>query len=248
MVKKIVLADDNRTFLMHIGLLLKRLGFQLLIATNGVEALSLLKSETADLVILEVHMDTLDGITTLRHIKSGDLTSHLPVIMISADKTPKTIKACRDHGCIDYLLKPVNVDRLHQSIQNAFFAQGGYGRKHIRTGCNKKVVVQYDGKQHHLFTEMIGEGGMYVRTENPFPVGSAVVVSLQLEGEKQRQYTGKIIYTKKEFGDFSKMSPGMAIQFMNLSPQDSNELHDFLKTLLTGDIIEEVGDRKILEA
>jgi CheY-like chemotaxis protein len=246
--KCIVLADDSKASIMYIGLLLKRLGFKLLPAKNGVEALSIIKSNTVDLVMLDVHMNTLDGITALRHIKSDDSISHLPVIMISSDISPETIKECRDLGCIDYIKKPVKVDLLHDSIQSAFFSQGKYGRKHIRTACNKKVVVQFDGKQYHLYAETIGEGGLYVRIENPFPIDSDVIVSLHPEDVKQRHYKGKIIYSKNEHGDFSIMSPGMAIQFVDLSQQDIDEQRDYLKTLLTKDIFEELGDRMILEA
>ncbi|MGC2062164.1 MAG: response regulator [Thermodesulfovibrionales bacterium] len=246
MQKKIVLADDNKTFLMYIGLLLKRLGFQILTARNGLDALRVIKLDAVDLVMLDVHMDTLDGIAALRLIKSDDRISHLPVIMISTDASPETIKACRDLGCIDYLQKPIKVDLLHDTIQGAFFADG-HGRKHIRTACNKKVSVQFGGKQHRLYAEVFGEGGIYVRTENPFPPGSDVVVSLHLEDAKERHYKGTIIYTKNDFGDFSRMSPGMAIQFVDLSHRDIHELSDFTKILLAEDIFEGNGGRTILE-
>ena len=247
MKKKIVLADDNKTFLMYIGLLLKRLGFQLLTAKNGLEALRVLKSTSADLVMLDVHMDTLDGITALRHIKADESTAHLPVIMISTDMSPETIKACTDLGCFDYLQKPVKVDLLHDAIHRSFLNRGNHGRKHIRTTCNQKVAVTFGGKQHHFYAETFAEGGVYVRTENPFPPGSEVVVSVHLENGEQRQYKGVIVYTKNEFGDFSSTSPGMAIQFLDLSQKDILELSDYMKILVAGDIFEEQGEKRILE-
>lgn len=245
--KKILLADDNKTFLMYIGLLLKRLGFQLLTARNGLDALKVLKTTSIDLVILDVHMETLDGITTLRHIKSNALTAHVPVIMLSTDMSPETITACKDLGCFDYMQKPVKVDLLHDAIQRSFFDFSGYGRKHIRTACNEKVIVDFSGKKHSLYAEMCSGGGLYVRSEDPIPTGSDVVVSLHLGNGEQRHYKGKVIYTKNEFGDFSAMSPGMAIQFTELSQQDELELNDYIKTLVAADIFEEQGEIKILE-
>jgi CheY-like chemotaxis protein/Tfp pilus assembly protein PilZ len=245
--KNILLADDNKTFLMYIGLLLKRLGFQLLTAKNGLDALRLLKSNSADLVLLDVHMDTLDGITALRHIKSDDKTAHLPVIMISTDMSPETIKTCTDLGCLDYLQKPIKVDLLHDAIHRSFLVQGRPGRKHIRTICNKKVVVTFGNKQHNFYAETFAEGGIYVRTEYPFPTGSDVTVSVQLEDGRHRHYKGKVVYAINEFSDSSSTSPGMAIQFLGLSQDDNIELFNYMKTLLAGDIFEEQGEKKILE-
>jgi len=76
MSKKIILADDNRTFLMYIGLLLKRFGFKVIPAENGLEVLKLVKLIESDVVMLDVHMQMLDGLSVLRHIKGDKRVSH----------------------------------------------------------------------------------------------------------------------------------------------------------------------------
>jgi CheY-like chemotaxis protein len=244
--KTIVLADDSKTFLMYMGLLLKRLGFGLLTSRNGQEALRLIKSNPVDLVMLNVYMPTLDGVAALRLIKSDNSICRLPVIMVSTDESPETIKECQDLGCIAFLPKPVKVDQLHAAIQKSFFLQGGHCRRHIRASCSKKIMVECQGNQRHYYTETFSEGGVYVRTENPLPVGSDAVVSVDFDDGKRR-YKGKVIYVKKEVGDFSTLSPGMAIQFMELSTQDNLELNSFMKGLVAGDILDEQGDDKFLE-
>jgi CheY-like chemotaxis protein len=244
--KTIVIADDSKTFLMYMSLLLKRLGFQLLTSRNGHEALRLIRLNPVDLVMLNVYMPILDGIETLRLIKSDSRISHLPVIMVSADMSPETMKVCQDFGCRDFLPKPVKVDRLHAAIQESFFLQGGHCRQHIRTSCSRKIMVEFRGDQRHYYTETFSEGGVYVRTRNPLLVDSAVVVSLDLD-DGRRRYKGKVIYVKNEVGDFSTLSPGMAIQFVELSSQDTLELNSFMKSLVAGDILDEQGDDKFLE-
>ncbi len=247
MGKNILLAYDGDTFLMYMGLLLKRLGFQVFTAKNGQEALSLIKSNPCDLVMLGVNMPILNGIETLRLIKSDRSISNLPVIMVSTDTSPETIKACQDLDCVDFLSKPIKVDQLHAAIQKSFFLQGSYCRKHIRVSCSRKITVQFQERQRHFYTETFSEGGVYVRTDNPVPVGSDVLVSLTLDDGEQRCYKGKVIYIKKEVGDFSTISPGMAIQFMDLTTHDNLELNSFIRDLVTGDILDEQGDNKILE-
>lgn len=248
MGKNIVLAYDDKTFLMYMGLLLKRFGFQLLTAKDGQEALRLIKSNPCDLVMLGVNMPTLDGIETLRLIKSDKSVSHLPVIMVSTDTSTEMMKACQDLDCVDFLPKPIKVDQLHAAIQKSFFQQGGHCRKHIRVSCSRKIVVEFQGIQRHFYTETFSEGGVYLRTEDPLPVGSDVVLSLNLDDGKQRRYKGTVVYIKKEVGDFSNISPGMAIQFIELATRDNLELNSFIKGLVASDILDEQGNNKILES
>jgi len=245
--KKTILVDDSKTFLMYVGLLLKRFGIKVLPAQTVLEALKMIKLQPPDLIMLNVHMVTIDGITALRHIKADTDIAHIPVIMISTDMSPETVNSCKALGCIDYLSKPIKVDKLHESIQRAFFAgSGGPIRKHIRTAYNKKISVYSNGIKYDLHTETLSEGGVYVRKEAPLPIGSNVDVTLQLESGKTLQSKGKVIYTKETFGDFLTLSPGMAIQFYGLSEQDHEDMNNYLKTLVAGDILEEQQE-KIIE-
>jgi CheY-like chemotaxis protein/Tfp pilus assembly protein PilZ len=245
--KKIILADDNKTFLMYVGLLLKRFGLQVFPAENGLEALKMIKATPPDLIMLDVHMATLDGMAALRHIKADRDMAQIPVIMISQDMSPETVNRCKGLGCSDYLPKPIKVDRLHESIQKAFFAGSGSPiRKCIRTTCNKKISVYCNGIKFDLYTEMLSEGGVYVRSEEPLPIGSDVDVTLHPESATTLQFKGKVIYTKETFGDFSTLPAGMAIQFYGLSERGHEVMNNYLRTLVAGDILEEQQE-KVLE-
>jgi len=245
--KKLILADDNKTFLMYVGLLLKRFGVEVLPAQNGLEALKMIKAQPPDLIMLDVHMDTMDGITALRHIKADRDIAQIPVIMVSVDISPETVNSCKAVGCSDYLYKPLKLDKLHESIQSAFISGSGRPvRKHIRTAYNKKISVCSNGVKYDLYTEMISEGGVYVRKKEPLPIGSDIEVTLHLESRKTLQCKGKVIYTKETFGGSSTFSPGMAIQFYGLSSQEHEYMNNYLKTLVAGDILEEQPE-KILE-
>ena len=240
MQKRIILADDNNTFLMYVGLLLKRFGIKVSPARNGLEALKMIKTTPPDIIMLDVHMETVDGISVLRHIKSDGAIAQIPVIMISKDMSPETINTCRRHGCSDYLFKPIKVDKLHESIQRAFFAGNGSPiRRCIRTACAKKISVYSDGVKYDLHTEMLSGGGVYVRKEKPLPIGSDVEVKFTLESSKELKLKGKIIYTKETCGDLSNLSPGMAIQFYGLSSREREDMNNFVKNLVAGDILEE---------
>jgi len=243
----IVLADASKASLMYLGLLLKRLGIKVMPVQNGLKALKMIKMHSPDLVILNVHLDEVDGISTLRHIKEDMDIAQIPVIMISMDMSPETVNTCKALGCIAYLAKPLKVDNLHESIQRAFFAgSSGPIRKYIRTAYHEKISVYSNGIKYDLYTEMLSEGGVYVRKEEPLPIGSDVIVTLHLESAKKLQIKGKVIYAKETVGDLSNLSPGMAIQFYGLSEQEQEDMNNYLKTLVAGDILEEQQE-KVLE-
>lgn len=245
MAKKIILADDNRTYLMYAGLLLKRFGFQVIPAENGLEVLKLIRLTGPDLVMLDVHMAPMDGITLLRHIKQHKTISYIPVIMVTVDASEETRETCLQHGCFDYMLKPLKVDKVYDSLQRCFFGHMGTNRKHVRTYFNKKVMLECNGQTYELFSETLSEGGIYLRKEEPFPEGTNVTVTLSLPNANQLTLKGVVIYQKSLFGDFFTFPPGMAIQFKDLSEQQVLSLKQHVENLIAADIIESGGTGSI---
>ena len=236
MRKKVIISDDNATFLMYVGLLLKRFDLKVFPTENGVELLKLLKYTDADAVLLDVHMQQMDGFTVLRYLKEDKKTSHIPVIMISADSSSETVEQCRQMGCFDYLTKPLKVDRLHDTLQACFFSQSGIFRRSLRTLCQIKVAVAYNGARYELYAESLSEGGIYIRMEKPLPAGSEVEVSVPLGNGYAIQAKGTVVYTKKLYGDFLSLSPGMAVKFNGLASDASETLKFYIEDLIAQDI------------
>lgn len=239
MKKKILIADDNKTFLMYVGLLLKRFDFDVIPAETGLEVLKLVKLTEPDLVLLDVHMSRIDGVTVLRHLREDQQTTHLSVIMISMDDAETTIQQCRNLGCFDYLLKPIKIDKLHDSIQSCFFSHKGTNRTRLRAPYTVKVSVHHDNVDYELFSESISIGGIYLRKQEPLPVGSRVSITLKLPDEHTIQTNGEVIYTKGLYGDFLRLPPGMAVAFKDLSEEDTERMRIFITDLLSRDIIED---------
>ena len=238
MMKRILIADDNQTFLMYLGLLLKRMEFKVMPAENGLEVLRLLKLSKIDLVVLDVHMKTMDGVTALRFIKEDPQTADVPVMMISHDADSETAEKCRDLGCFDYLLKPLKIDALHESLQRCFFGGNGRSRKFLRAPFKGKVLLSHNGNEYPLYAETLSEGGMYVIKKDPLPAGSEVVVKCGLGKAVQIVANGRVIYTKKLFGEYMTLPPGMAIEFEGLSNDDAGVLKFFIENLVAGEIFD----------
>jgi len=245
-MKTVIYADDNKTSLMYIGLLLKRFGFRVMPADSGFEALKLMKLIEADVVVLEVHMQHMDGVAVLRHMRENTLTSHIPVIMISADSRHESVEACRNLGCANYLFKPLKVDLLHNALQECFFTHKGISRKHLRALFHRKVIVIHRETRYELFAETLSAGGIYLRKENPFPLGDTLDLTIPLTQGDSLQLKGTIIYMKELLGDFLTLPPGMAVQFREITAGDALQLKNHLETIIAGDILEG-QEEKIIE-
>jgi CheY-like chemotaxis protein len=73
---------------------------------NGLDALELAKKDAVDLILLDIVMTPIDGVTALRKLKANDSTRQIPVIMVTALNMDEQVSACFDEGASDYIPKP----------------------------------------------------------------------------------------------------------------------------------------------
>lgn len=115
-VKKILVVDDSPTDRQFLLEGLSKLGYQVVLAENGEEALGKAKAEKPDLVLMDIVMPGMNGFQATRSIAKDDATKHIPVIVC----TTKSLETDRiwgmRQGARDYLVKPVNLDELAAKI------------------------------------------------------------------------------------------------------------------------------------
>lgn len=116
-VFKILVVDDEFAPRKILELLLKGEGYDVATANGGVEALAMLHSDSYDLVTTCIIMPGMNGIELLERIK--DKYPDIPVIFISALGSLETIKSAKHFGAFDYLIKPVEADKLRDSVSKA---------------------------------------------------------------------------------------------------------------------------------
>ena len=103
---KILCVDDELLNRIILRDALEPHGYEVLDATNGLEALAVLEREPIDVVLLDINMPEMDGLTACRHIKSSESTAYIPVIMItSLADTENRIRGI-EAGAEDYITKP----------------------------------------------------------------------------------------------------------------------------------------------
>jgi DNA-binding NtrC family response regulator len=115
---RIMLVDDEEGFLSTTRNVLERKGINVATATSGSEALEKLTQENIDVVILDVKMPGMDGVSALKAIKSR--YPSIEVIMLTGHGTVESALDGLRAGASDYLTKPVDIDELIAKAEEAF--------------------------------------------------------------------------------------------------------------------------------
>ena len=111
---KVLVADDALFTRKVLREILESEGYEVIEATNGREAVEKFQTERPDLVLLDVSMPEMDGLTTLHAIKEID--SEAKVIMVSAMGQSSTVQEALKSGACDFVVKPFRPNQIRELI------------------------------------------------------------------------------------------------------------------------------------
>ncbi|MCR9140669.1 MAG: response regulator [bacterium] len=105
---RILLVDDDPAIRDLVSRRLEESGFDCVTARDGNEALNLVQKRPFDLVLLDVMLPDINGLTILRNLREAEATANLPILMISANDESVQIVEAFNSGADDYITKPIN--------------------------------------------------------------------------------------------------------------------------------------------
>ena len=114
---KLLLVEDNEMNRDMLSRRLIRRGYEVAIAVDGDEGVTMAQSEKPDLVLMDMSLPVIDGWEATRRIKSSDETRHLPVIGLTAHAMAGDREKALEAGCDDYDTKPIELERLIGKIE-----------------------------------------------------------------------------------------------------------------------------------
>ncbi len=116
---RIVVADDDRMFRKVAETTLRRLGYAVATASDGEEALQLIRSERPDMIVLDLIMPKLQGFDVLTILKQDALTSAIPVIVLSSLTQEQDKQEALDLGAVAYFNKTTfSMSELVKQVEN----------------------------------------------------------------------------------------------------------------------------------
>jgi len=114
---KILVVEDNPMNLDMIVRRLMRKGFEILVASNGVDAVETARAERPELILMDMSLPVMDGWEATRRIKGDDALKDIPVIALTAHAMTGDREKALEAGCDDYETKPLEFPRLLVKIQ-----------------------------------------------------------------------------------------------------------------------------------
>jgi DNA-binding response OmpR family regulator len=114
---KILVVDDDPYILMSLEFLMKKNGYEVMVARNGEEALDILNTSIPDIVLLDIMMPDVNGYDICKHIKSTNNLKNSKVIFMSAKTKDSDIKKGYELGASLYVKKPFSTRELVKDIK-----------------------------------------------------------------------------------------------------------------------------------
>ena len=116
--KKVLLVDDSNTVLMMEKMILAKGPYTIVTARDGLEAIEKARSEQPDVVLLDVVMPRLDGLSACALLRKHPETSHIPIVMVTTRGEEANVETAFVNGCTDYVMKPINAIELLTKLNN----------------------------------------------------------------------------------------------------------------------------------
>ncbi len=119
---KILVVDDEELLVKGIRFNLQNEGYEVITASNGADAVRLVQEQNVDLLVLDIMMEQMDGLTACTKIREF---SNVPIILLTAKAEDMDKLIGFDHGADDYLTKPFNILELKARIRALLRRSGG---------------------------------------------------------------------------------------------------------------------------
>ncbi len=117
-MKKVLIADDNPDSLEIITFQMEMMGYSVIGAKHGQEAVEKAVEENPQLIVMDIMMPKMDGREATRIIRSNPKTQNIPILASTVLFRESDLKSCIDAGCNDYITKPFTLKQLQGKIQN----------------------------------------------------------------------------------------------------------------------------------
>ncbi len=112
----ILAVDDSASMRQMVAFALKNAGHDVVEAVDGEDALALAKNKNVNLVITDVNMPKMDGITLIRELRTLPAYKFTPILMLTTESAPEKKQQGKEAGATGWLVKPFNPDQLIATI------------------------------------------------------------------------------------------------------------------------------------
>ena len=115
-MRRIMIVDDSVSMRQMVGFTLRQGGYEVIEAQHGQDALSKLQSATVDLIITDLNMPVMDGITLIQNVRKQPSMKSKPILMLTTEGLASKKEQGKAAGATGWLVKPFDPEKLLQTI------------------------------------------------------------------------------------------------------------------------------------
>ena len=172
-IPRILIIEDEPQDIKILAGLLKEKGYQVRVARKPEQALKSLKTETVELILLDIRMPGMSGFEVCENLKENAYTENIPVIFLTAvDETEEKVKGL-ELGAVDYITKPFDLDEVAARVSRQLKLKSEYNRN---KGQGEYHKTSLDQQTRHEICRRLAD---YFEEEAPYLSGelSAVMIA-----------------------------------------------------------------------
>ncbi len=157
----ILIVDDHPENLEVLGKILKKYGYNISVALNGVEAIQKVNNLQPDLILLDLLMPEIDGLQVCKQIKKDKINSEIPIIFLTASNQENNLLRAFELGAADYITKPFKIPELIARIKTNLIVRKQAIKLETIHGKLKESEAKFKTIVDHL-----NDGVLIVNTQN----------------------------------------------------------------------------------
>jgi CheY-like chemotaxis protein len=195
--RKILLVDDNDALIEVLTIGLECRGYIVATATDGWEAMKIIFNNHCDVLLLDINMPRMDGITTVKALRKSDPYTH--ILLISGEADDFKIRQALQNGANGFLAKPFSMDALLGQLGKINFLQIGESKKTLREK-KERLVLKNQGWRRKLARRLRSSG-----FKRNFVFGIIILITVSLMGYLVTLFTETQTTPKKKDVYMEKM-------------------------------------------
>lgn len=117
MPKKILIVDDSESIREVVSFTLENEGFEVLVANDGTDALKFLDGREIDMIITDLHMPEMDGITLIKHVREMEAYQRIPILFLTTESQTSKKMEAKEAGATGWIIKPFVPAKLIAALQ-----------------------------------------------------------------------------------------------------------------------------------
>ena len=115
--KTVLIAEDNMDNRIIYATMLSHVGYNVIEAENGVDAVRMARTGRPDIILMDISMPLMDGYEATRVLKADPETQKIPIIAVTAHAMVTDRQAAQEAGCDDYISKPVEPQGIRSAVE-----------------------------------------------------------------------------------------------------------------------------------